>query len=478
MKYRLKILSLCVVVVYWLIWVHYDQAKLMDQFKWDKLSWKNVNNLLPTTSHVDHINLKKLTEQTSLNNKHTLDNDHLYDLRQQLTLQFPYHPEKSIPRNIWQTWKNGPNDKNFDSSLKSYNQYWLNVDPKEWHYSLVLDEQMLPLLKELYGSVPLIIEAFELMPAIILKADFFRYLILYARGGIYSDMDTFPLKDLNELPSLDQTFLQNIYTTTADPINYRNSNKNNINTDSINLTHKKNGKINEPGFVVGIEADPDRPDWHDWYARRIQFCQWTIQSKPGHPILRELILNITSTTLNSVQSDKSINFKNLIDLDNINDYNVNLRDKRLHDTKYPHNDKKTKKNIDGSDIMNWTGPGIFSDIIFEYLNNLITTNNDILIINDNLKIDNVWKGDGSLKSTRKFLDKVINSLTKLNIIPWEFFSLITKPVIVDDVMILPITSFSPGVRTMEAGEDNDEMAFVKHVFAGTWKKKADGNAIN
>jgi mannosyltransferase OCH1-like enzyme len=41
------------------------------------------------------------------------------------------------------------------------------------------------------------------------------------------------------------------------------------------------------GLIVGIEADPDRDDWHDWYSRRLQFCQWTLVSKPGHPILRE-----------------------------------------------------------------------------------------------------------------------------------------------------------------------------------------------
>ena len=56
-------------------------------------------------------------------------------------------------------------------------------------------------------------------------------------------------------------------------------------------------KENRSGLVVGIEADPDRPDWADWYARRIQFCQWTIQLKRGHPMLRELIAKITDITL-------------------------------------------------------------------------------------------------------------------------------------------------------------------------------------
>jgi alpha 1,6-mannosyltransferase len=34
------------------------------------------------------------------------------------------------------------------------------------------------------------------------------------------------------------------------------------------------------------------------------------------------------------------------------------------------------------------------------------------------------------------------------------------------VVVLPITSFSPGVGQMGAGEPEDEMAFVKHEFEG------------
>jgi hypothetical protein len=34
------------------------------------------------------------------------------------------------------------------------------------------------------------------------------------------------------------------------------------------------------------------------------------------------------------------------------------------------------------------------------------------------------------------------------------------------VVVLPITSFSPGIETMGAGKDDDPMAFVKHHFEG------------
>jgi hypothetical protein len=51
-------------------------------------------------------------------------------------------------------------------------------------------------------------------------------------------------------------------------------------------------------------------------------------------------------------------------------------------------------------------------------------------------------------------------------ITWENFTGMKAPKKVGDVIVLPITSFSPGVKTMGAGEDDDPMAFVKHNFEG------------
>ena len=478
-----SVLVLNIIVVFF----HLSNKKLNQQFNWvsqPKLSGTNNNSnknnkvILPTTSHpiTDNNNnnnnnniLNFKTFQFDPSNIQNLHNsNYLIDLREQLSLHFPYDPNKQIPRYIWQTWKYGADSPKLSSAYKDYQNKWNSQH--NWHHSLIKDEEMVPFLNNFYGDIPLVVEAFKAMPNIILKADFFRYLVLYARGGIYTDMDTFPLKDINNWPSINKNFLNN------------NKNSNN----NYNLPYKNKGKEvgandllsvgwNEPGFVVGIEADPDRPDWNDWYARRIQFCQWTIQSKPGHPILRELILNITSTTLQSVEdTGGSSVYTDLIDPSYQRDYNVNYRGKRLFDKDYNHETLKNSGNVDGTDIMNWTGPGIFSDIIFEYMNNLLDTNNDIVLQNPNL--DSNSAENGNEKSTKKFYRKIMESLQSFNTIPWEFFSLITKPVIVDDVMVLPITCFSPGVNTMEAKDDMDEMAFVKHMFSGTWKPAADKNA--
>lgn len=280
-------------------------------------------------------------------------------LRQQLEIQFPYDPLSKFPAYIWQTWKTTPSSGDFRSEFRELEASWTNLHPTFVHE--VISDAVAPhLMKHLYASVPEVLEAYDALPLPVLKADFFRYLILLARGGIYSDIDTTALKSATEwVPA-------NVPRTSY-------------------------------GMVIGIEADPDREDWADWYSRRIQFCQWTIQAKPGHPILRDVVANITEETLKRKQSGRLI------------------------------------KNVKG--IVEFTGPALWTDHVFKFFNDpeyfdLSTGTGNI-----------TWKQFTGMKSAKK----------------------------VGDVVVLPITSFSPGVRQMGAGEDDDPMAFVKHHFEGKYQ---------
>jgi alpha 1,6-mannosyltransferase len=214
------------------------------------------------------------------------------------------------------------------------------------------------LIRHFYASIPEVQEAYEALPVPVLKADFFRYLILLARGGIYSDIDTTALKSAVEwVPS-----------------------------EVPRSTY---------GLVVGIEADPDRPDWHDWYSRRIQFCQWTIQAKPGHPVLVDVVASITEETLRRKASGQL--------------------------------DKSHMKSV-----VEFTGPALWTDAIFKFFNN----------------------------------PEYFDMATSKGNITWEQFTGIKQAKKVGDVVVLPITAFSPGVGQMGAGEDDDPMAMVKHNFEG------------
>ena len=52
---------------------------------------------------------------------------------------------------------------------------------------------------------------------------------------------------------------------------------------------------------------------------------------------------------------------------------------------------------------------------------------------------------------------------------WERVSGITEPLLVHDVLIMPVTSFGNGQSHSNAGPPTDEAALVHHQFKGSWK---------
>ncbi|KAI6712987.1 hypothetical protein JHW43_004456 [Diplocarpon mali] len=281
-------------------------------------------------------------------------------LAEKLAYQFPYDVESKFPAYIWQTWKWTPASGEFGENLRPAEASWSEKHPGFVH-EVITDQVSVHFLRHLYAAVPEVLQAYTAMPLPVLKADFFRYLILLARGGIYSDIDTYALKSASEwLPE-------------------------SVPRDAV-------------GLVVGIEADPDRDDWAEWYSRRIQFCQWTIQSKPGHPVLRNIVANITEET---------------------------IRKQKLG----------TLKGLKDDKVIEYTGPGVWTDTIFDFLND------------------------------KKYFDMRASHEN----ITWKDFTGMTAAKTIGDVVVLPITSFSPGVGQMGAEDYEHPMAFVKHEFEGSWK---------
>ncbi|KAL5600993.1 hypothetical protein BROUX41_005824 [Berkeleyomyces rouxiae] len=286
-------------------------------------------------------------------------------LREKLEYTYSYNVASKFPAYIWQTWKYTPADGRFN--FREQEASWSIQHPGFIH-EVITDAVAYPLIRLLYASTPEIIEAYQSLPMPVLKADFFRYLILFARGGIYSDIDTHALKSASEwVPK-------------------------SMSRDSF-------------GLVIGIEADPDRPDWAQWYSRRIQFCQWTIKAKPGHPVLREIIARITEETLTRKAAGKLAHF---------NDRNV----------------------------IEFTGPAVWTDVIMDYLNS-----------------PHYFKTD----------DAPAPNIT------WANFTGMTSTRRVGDVVVLPITGFSPGVEQMGAQGIDDPAAMVSHDFEGTWKPEDERN---
>lgn len=290
-------------------------------------------------------------------------------LKDRLRYQYPYDPDGKFPGYIWQTWKTTPSAGDFGDELRAQEASWTVLHPGFVH-EVITDDTAVLLIQYLYASIPEVQEAYKALPIPVLKADFFRYLILLARGGIYSDIDTLALKSATEwIPD-------------------------EVPSSAI-------------GLVIGIEADPKRDDWKEWYSRRIQFCQWTIQAKVGHPVLRDVVATITEDT---------------------------LRMKRAGLLK--------KGKLDKS-IVEFTGPAVWTDAVFNYFNSP-----------EYFKIGKDAKN-----------------------ITYENFTDMTTPKRVGDVVVLPITSFSPGVQQMGAKETDDPMAFVKHEFEGKFSYGASRSSV-
>ncbi|KAK0387660.1 hypothetical protein NLU13_3905 [Sarocladium strictum] len=252
-------------------------------------------NTNPTSNHIHDVASPGSGDGTVFKERHALqkpmrDSSKLttYD---RLAYAYPYDVDSKFPAYIWQTWKQKPDAPDF--AFKEEEKSWTDQHPGFVH-EVITDDVAVTLLTLLYASVPEVLDAYHALPLPVQKADFFRYLILFARGGIYSDIDTFAIRSAVEwLPA-------------------------EIPRETV-------------GLVIGIEADPDRPDWAQWYSRRIQFCQWTIQSKPGHPVLRDIITRITNATLTLQKSGQLA-------------------------------------SIGQEGVIELTGPAIWTDVIFDYFN--------------------------------------------------------------------------------------------------------------
>ncbi|KAI3404195.2 och1 [Candida oxycetoniae] len=290
-------------------------------------------------------------------------------LREKLTFIYSYNPESKFPAYIWQTWKHGLNDDRFEEKYRKGESQWAIINPGFVH-ELFNDDTAHTMIKYLYNQIPEIIETYELLPEVILKMDFFKYLVLFAKGGVYADIDTYPLQPIpNWTPE---------------------------NVSPLDI-----------GIIVAVETDSSSQNWRENSVHRLQFGQFVIQAKPGHPILREAIAEIVELT-------------KLKQLDSLSSTGGTAL-KVTGDT----NQKSMK-------ISQWTGSGIWTNVILKYFNDYI-------------------------------LSSVFRKVT------WKDFHELNTPKLVSDVLVLPMSSFASDEEIPKDGKNDNHLAFVKHYAAKIWK---------
>ena len=105
-----------------------------------------------------------------------------------------------------------------------------------------------------FSNTPHIIELYKYLPNVGMKSDLLRYLTLSKEGGIYTDIDTIALKQIDAwIPEAMKSTVR---------------------------------------LVVGIEFD--RRDGNGWadISHWVQFCQWTIAAAPGHEVFPRMVNKI------------------------------------------------------------------------------------------------------------------------------------------------------------------------------------------
>lgn len=165
---------------------------------------------------------------------------------------------QGFPKKVWQTWKTDP--LQFEERDSTTARTWMLKNPN-FRYEVLTDDNDMGYVEYHFGpgglNRPDIVEMYRSITATIIKADLLRYMVMYAEGGVYADIDVEALKPVSR-------FIPD---------------------------HRYDE--NDIDMVIGIEIDqPDFRD-HPILGKKSQsFCQWTFMARPGLPVMLQLIENI------------------------------------------------------------------------------------------------------------------------------------------------------------------------------------------
>jgi len=160
---------------------------------------------------------------------------------------YSYPPEvltsfQGIPRLIWQT---AISPKAVPEEALFLMDSWGEKNGPTWHHRVCYDRDV-DLLFSHPALPPRLREAYKMLPVGVMKADVWRYAVLYVHGGVYADLDA-------ECKSPVHEWLNN---SSQDPV----------------------------GLIVGAENG-------------VNLCQWTMASRPRHPAVRTVLELVATRVL-------------------------------------------------------------------------------------------------------------------------------------------------------------------------------------
>ncbi|KAK0630917.1 nucleotide-diphospho-sugar transferase [Bombardia bombarda] len=168
-------------------------------------------------------------------------------------------PPAGFPRKVWQSWKVDP--FTFDKRDSDTARSWTTRNPG-YRYEVLTDNNDMVYVEDHFGpngfNRPDIVDMYRAINATIIKADLLRYMVMYAEGGVYADIDVEALRPIHR-------FVPERY-----------------NPADIDM-------------VIGVEIDqPEFCDHPILGSKSMSFCQWTFMCKPHLPVMLKLVENIMS----------------------------------------------------------------------------------------------------------------------------------------------------------------------------------------
>jgi len=211
---------------------------------------------------------------------------------------------RDFPKRLWQT-SHIRSVSAYDWELRDSVDSWAGLNP-EYRYELLTYTTSTAYIHETFPNQPNIIRAFTNIQNSVLRSNLVRYLALLAEGGVYSDIDTRALKPISSW-----------------------------------IPDEHEGHTN---MVLGLEVDDDSPEalrlYGSLWPSSFLFCGSTIMSKPGHPILEEMVERISGRISDLAARQGS-----------------NIADLKLRD----------------DDIENISGLTVFTEVVFQYLSSVTGT---------------------------------------------------------------------------------------------------------
>ncbi|MFW6311183.1 MAG: glycosyltransferase family 32 protein [Nanoarchaeota archaeon] len=97
-----------------------------------------------------------------------------------------------IPKKIHHIWLQGSN--NIPKEYMIFIHKWKELNP-QWKSYVWNESELVSLL---YSYLPQYIDIYESLDSLINRINFLKYVLMYVEGGVYADLDMYPLKTFDE----------------------------------------------------------------------------------------------------------------------------------------------------------------------------------------------------------------------------------------------------------------------------------------